>query len=79
MQTRPRTLVHAIDLPDEERVVIKKNLAPQGMEGRGRLWQRLLGVVDPILMVDPGFDLKLFANSQTGTKLTLWKTSDRPV
>ena len=61
MQTRPRTLVHAIDLPDEERVVIKKRIwLPKEWRVEVGFGNGYWGVVDPILLVDPEFDLETF-------------------
>ena len=61
VQTRPRTLVHAIDLPDNKRIVIRKRLwlfKEWRVEvGFGNGYH---GVVDPILLVDPKFDLDAF-------------------
>jgi len=55
VQTRPRTLVHAIDLPDEERVVIKKRIwLPKEWRVEVGFGNGYWGVVDPILMVDRG-------------------------
>ena len=61
VQTRPRTLVHAIDLPDEERVVIKKRIwLPKEWRVEVGFGNGYWGVVDPILLVDPEFDLETF-------------------
>ncbi len=61
VQTRPRTLVHAVDLPDNERVVIKKRLwLPEGWRVEAGFGNGYWGVVDPILLVDPNFDFDAF-------------------
>lgn len=61
VQTRPRTLVHAVDLPDNERVMIKKRIwLPKEWRVEVGFGNGYWGVVDPILLVDPDFDLDTF-------------------
>ena len=61
VQTRPRTLVYAADLPDNKRVVIKKRLwLPKAWRVELGFGNGYWGVVDPILLVDPQFDLAAF-------------------
>ncbi len=61
VQTRSRTLVHAVDLPDNQRVVIKKRLwLPKEYRVEVGFGNGYWGVVDPILLVDPTFDLDAF-------------------
>lgn len=61
VQTRPRTLVHAVDLPDNKRVVIKKRFwLPKEWRVEAGFGNGYWGVVDPILLVDPEFDFDAF-------------------
>ena len=61
VQTRSRTLVHAIDLPDNERVVIKKRIwLPKEWRVEVGFGNGYWGVIDPILLVDSDFDLDTF-------------------
>ena len=61
VQTRPRKLVHAVDLPDGKRVVIKKRLwLPKAWRVEVGFGNGYWGVVDPILLVDPKFDFAAF-------------------
>ena len=61
IQTRPRALVHAVDLPDNRRVVIRKRLwLPKEWRVEVGFGNGYWGVVDPILLVDPDFDLDTF-------------------
>ena len=61
VQTRPRTLVHAMDLPDNQRVVIRKRFwLPKSWRVEVGFGNGYWGVVDPILLVDPDFDLDSF-------------------
>lgn len=62
VQTRPRTLVHAVDLPDNRRVVIRKRLwLPKEWRVEVGFGNGYWGVVNPILLVDPDFDLDSFS------------------
>ena len=61
VQTRPRTLALAVDLPDNKRVVIRKRLwLPKDWRVEAGFGNGYWGVVNPILLVDPEFDLDSF-------------------
>lgn len=61
IQTRPRKLVHAVDLPDNRRVVIRKRVwLPKEWRVEVGFGNGYWGAVDPILLVDPKFDLDAF-------------------
>ncbi|MFT5465603.1 MAG: hypothetical protein ACI8UO_000698 [Verrucomicrobiales bacterium] len=61
IQTRPRHLVAAYDLPDNERQKIEKRLwLPKGWRVEVGFGNGYFGVTDPILLVDPDFDLEAF-------------------
>ncbi len=61
IQTRPRHLVAAYDLPDNQRKIIKRRLwVPKGWRVEVGFGNGYFGVVDPILLVDPDFDLESF-------------------
>jgi hypothetical protein len=61
IQTRPRHLVHAVDLPDNKRQTIKQRLwVPKGWRVEIGFGNGYWGVVDPILLVDPDFDFDGF-------------------
>lgn len=61
IQTRPRHLVEALDLPDNKRLTIKRRLwIPQGWRVEIGFGNGYVGVVDPILLVDPEFDMDAF-------------------
>ena len=54
-------MVHAIDLPDNERVVIKKRIwLPKEWRVEVGFGNGYWGVIDPILLVDSDFDLDTF-------------------
>ena len=61
VQTRPRTLVHAVDLPDNRRVLVRKRIwLPKAWRVEVGFGNGYWGVVDPILLVDPEFDFDTF-------------------
>jgi mono/diheme cytochrome c family protein len=61
IQTRPRRLVHTVDLPDNVRHVIRKRIwVPKSWRVEAGFGNGYWGVVDPILLVDPKFDLDAF-------------------
>ena len=61
IQTRPRKLVHAEDLPDNRRVTIKKRLwLPQGWRVEVGFGNGYWGVRDLLEIVDPKFNLDAF-------------------
>ena len=61
IQTRPRHLVVSLDLPDNERQVIKRRLwLPKGWRVEVGFGNGYFGVTDPILLVDPEFDMEAF-------------------
>ena len=61
IQTRPRLLVHAVDLPDNRRQTIRRRIwVPRGWRVEFAFGNGYWGVVDPILLVDPDFDLDEF-------------------
>lgn len=61
IQTRPRHLVEAVDLPDNKRLTVKRRLwIPKGWRVEIGFGNGYFGVVDPILLVDPDFDMDAF-------------------
>jgi len=61
IQTRPRRLVHAVDLPDNKRQTIKQRIwVPKGWRVEIGFGNGYWGVVDPIQLVDPDFDFDAF-------------------
>ena len=61
IQTRPRHLVDALDLPDNKRLTIKRRLwVPKGWRVEIGFGNGYFGVVAPILLVDPDFDMDAF-------------------
>ncbi len=61
VQTRPRRLVHSVDLPDNERVTIRQRLwLPQSWRVEVGFGNGYCGVTDPLLLVDPDFDMEAF-------------------
>lgn len=61
IQTRPRRLVYSVDLPDNERLTIRRRLwVPKGWRVEIGFGNGYWGVVDPILLVDPDFDMDAF-------------------
>ncbi|MBL64496.1 MAG: hypothetical protein CMI30_13960 [Opitutae bacterium] len=61
IQTRPRRLVHSVDLPDNQRKTIRQRIwVPAGWRVEAGFGNGYWGVRDPLTLVDPEFDMEAF-------------------